>query len=172
MPLCFRVQLLETKFLMTIKFCHRRFSIWAMFNLPTQNREVFLVRFRSSRDLAHPNPIHAVQKTDVHDDVIKWKHFPRNWPFVRGIHRSPVNSPHKGHWRGALMFSSICPRINSWVNNGEAGELGRNRAHYDVTVIQCNVGHLFLMPIVTRDYASSWLQITIIPWTLRVLIQG
>ena len=30
------------------------------------------------------------------DDVIKWKHFPRYWPFVRGIHRSPVNSPHKG----------------------------------------------------------------------------
>ena len=24
----------------------------------------------------------------VHDDVIKWKHFPHNWPFVRGIHRS------------------------------------------------------------------------------------
>ena len=23
-----------------------------------------------------------------HDDVIKWKHFPRNWHFVRGIHRS------------------------------------------------------------------------------------
>ena len=40
-----------------------------------------------------------------HYDVIKWKHFPRNWPFVRGIHRSPVNSPHKGQWRGALMFS-------------------------------------------------------------------
>ena len=40
-----------------------------------------------------------------HDDVIKWKHFPRYWPFVRGIHRSPVNSPHKGQWRGALMFS-------------------------------------------------------------------
>ena len=31
----------------------------------------------------------------VHDDVIKWKHFPRYWPFVRGIHRSPVNSQHK-----------------------------------------------------------------------------
>ena len=27
-----------------------------------------------------------------HDDVIKWKPFPRYWPFVRGIHRSPVNS--------------------------------------------------------------------------------
>ena len=25
-----------------------------------------------------------------------------------GIHRSPVNSPHKGQWRGALMFPLIC----------------------------------------------------------------
>ena len=38
------------------------------------------------------------------DDVIKWKHFLRYWPFVRGIHRSPVNSPRRGQWRGALMF--------------------------------------------------------------------
>ena len=30
------------------------------------------------------------------------------WPFTRGIHRSPVNAPHKGQWRGALMFSMIC----------------------------------------------------------------
>ena len=44
----------------------------------------------------------------IHDDVIKWKHFPRYWPFMRGIHRSPANSPHKGQWRGALMFSLIC----------------------------------------------------------------
>ena len=43
-----------------------------------------------------------------HDDVIKWKHFPRSWPFVRGIHRSSVNSPHKGQWRGALLCSLIC----------------------------------------------------------------
>ena len=41
---------------------------------------------------------------EVHDDVIKWKHFPRNWPFVRGIHRSPVNSPHKGQWRFDVFF--------------------------------------------------------------------
>ena len=39
-----------------------------------------------------------------HDDVIRWKHFPRYWPFLRDIHRSPVKSPHKGQWRGALMF--------------------------------------------------------------------
>ena len=70
-----------------------------------------------------------------HGDVIKWKYFPRYWPFVRGIHRSPANSPHKGQWRGALMFSLICTRINGWINNGEAGDLRRYRAHYDVTVM-------------------------------------
>ena len=41
----------------------------------------------------------------LHDDVIKWKHFPCYWPFVREIHRWPVDFPHKGQWRGALMFS-------------------------------------------------------------------
>ena len=71
----------------------------------------------------------------LHDDVIKWKHFPRNWPFVRGIHRSPVNSPHKGQWRGALMFSLICVWINDWVNNRKAGDLRRYRCHYDVIVM-------------------------------------
>ena len=59
----------------------------------------------------------------VHDDFIKWKHFPRYWPFARGIHRSPVNSPHKGQWRRALMFSLICVLINGWVNNHEASDL-------------------------------------------------
>ena len=70
-----------------------------------------------------------------HDDVTKWKHFPRYWPFVRGIHRSPVNSPHKGQWRGALMFSLICAWTNGWVNNRDAGDLRRYCAHYDVIVI-------------------------------------
>ena len=70
-----------------------------------------------------------------HDDVIKWKNVPRHWHFVRGIHRSPVNSPLKGQWRRALMFSLICARINDWVNNGEAGDLRRHRVHYDVIVM-------------------------------------
>ena len=77
--------------------------------------------------------IHALNSNS--DDVIKWKHFPRYWPFVRGIHRSPVNSPHKGQWRGTLMFSLIYARINCWVNNREAGDLRRHRAHFDVTVM-------------------------------------
>ena len=46
-----------------------------------------------------------------HDDVIKWKHFLRNWPFVRGIHRSPVNSPHKGQWCGAFdVYFDLRPK--------------------------------------------------------------
>ena len=78
----------------------------------------------------------AIMKVNpYHDDVIKWKHFPCYWPFVRGIHRSPVNSPHKGQWHGALMFILICAWINGWVNNGEAGDLRRYRIHYDVTVM-------------------------------------
>ena len=52
------------------------------------------------------------------DDVIKWKHFPRYWPFVR------------------RMFSLICAWINAWVNNSEAGVLRRHRAHYDVIVMK------------------------------------
>ena len=71
----------------------------------------------------------------LHDDVIKWKHFSRYWPFVRGIHRSPVNSPYRGQWRGAFMFSLIWAWINRWVNNREADNLRRYRAHYDVIVM-------------------------------------
>ena len=80
-------------------------------------------------------PMQFVRMQHDHDDVIKWKHFPRNWPFVRGIHRSPVNSPHKGQWRGALMFSLICAWLNDWVNKTEAGDLRRYRTHYDVIVM-------------------------------------
>ena len=81
-------------------------------------------------------PCAQFQKIERHDDAIKWKHVPRYWPFVRGIHRSPVNSLHKGQWRRALMCSLICVWINGWVNNREAGDLGRYRAHYVVTVMR------------------------------------
>ena len=74
----------------------------------------------------------------MHDDVTKWKHLPRYWPIVWRIHRWPMNSPHKGQWRGFLMFSLICTQINGWANNREAGGLRSHRAHYDVIVTgQC-----------------------------------
>ena len=68
------------------------------------------------------NKFHCHYKSSqTHDAVIKWKHFPRYWPFVWGIHRSPVNSPHKGQWRGILMYAWI----NGWINNREARDLRR-----------------------------------------------
>ena len=81
--------------------------------------------------------------------VIKWKYFPRYWPFVRRIHRSLVTSPHKGQWRGALMFSLICVWINTWVNNRDTGDLRRYRAHYDVIVmfIHCHRSHYTVGPV-------------------------
>ena len=84
-------------------------------------------------------PVMYSVSQESHDDVVKWIHFPRYWPFVRGIHRWPVNSPHKGQWRGALMFSLISVWINDWVNNREAGDLRRHRGHYGVTVMMHTV---------------------------------
>ena len=75
------------------------------------------------------------RKNVYHGDVIIWKHFPHYWPFVWGIQWSPVNSYHKGQWRGALMFSLICAWTNIWVNNRDAGDLRHHYTYHDVTVI-------------------------------------
>ena len=119
-----------------------------MWNMLKHKRTLFYVRYTSPW-LRHHRPFLITiglvcyindSETSVfplrrfHDDVIKWKYFPRYWLFVRGIHRSPVNSP-KVQWRGALMFSLIWPWINDWVNNREAGDLRHHRANYDVIVM-------------------------------------
>ena len=56
-------------------------------------------------------------------------------PTCGGFHRGPVNSPHKGQWCGAWMFSLIYALINGWVNNREAGDLRRHGVHYYVIVM-------------------------------------
>ena len=63
-----------------------------------------------------------------------WRHQMETLSALRVI--SPVNSPHKGQWREALMLSLICVWINDLENNREA-DLRRYRAHYDVTVMHC-----------------------------------
>ena len=83
---------------------------------------------------SHPPSVVCDSTKPLNDDVIQWKHFPRYWPFVRGNHRSPVISPHKGQWRGDLIFL-ICAWINGWVNNHETGDLRRHRTLYGVTVM-------------------------------------
>ena len=98
--------------------------------------------------------------TWLHDDFIKWKHFPRYWSFVRGIHRSPVNSPHKGQWRRALIFSLICAWMDDWVNNREACNLRRHCAHYDVIVMDMRWSITLLSPMaVTANHVSMHM-----PW--------
>ena len=71
----------------------------------------------------------------IYYDGVKWKHCPRCWPFVRGIHRWPVDSTHKGQRRGALVFCLTCAWTNGWTNNRDASDLGLHSAHYDVTVM-------------------------------------
>ena len=50
---------------------------------------------------------------NVHGDVIKWKHFPRYWPFVWVIHRWPVNSPTKGQYCRLWDFFDV-KQIVEW----------------------------------------------------------
>ena len=90
----------------------------------------------------------------LHDDVIKWNHFLHNWPFVWGIHQSPVNSPHKSQWRGALMFSLICTSINGSVNNHEASDLRHHHCNADGKKSPSRWWHCYLM-----FYSISWMGI-------------
>ena len=79
--------------------------------------------------------------------VIKWKHCPRYWPFVRGIHRALKLL--SSNWclkkrddfekvdisLSKLLWNKNCITRLGWVNNREAGDLRRHRAHHDVTVM-------------------------------------
>ena len=82
------------------------------------------------------SPVSSCQKKFQHDEVFKRKHFPCYCPFVWGIHQSLVNSPHKGLWCGALMFSLICASANGLVNNRYTGDLKCHHAHYDILVMR------------------------------------
>ena len=105
--------------------------------------------------------------------------FPRDWPFVGGVHRSPVNSPNKVQWRGALLFSLICAWTNGWVNNRDGSDLKYgisapwfmyqphcHRAIFftsNITPIHCILTYciliLFLKPVAKIRYLRSQYQI-------------
>ena len=51
-----------------------------------------------------------------HYDVIKWKHFPRYWTFVRGIHQSQLDSPHKRPITRAFGFPLLIVWTDGWTN--------------------------------------------------------
>ena len=78
-----------------------------------------------------------------------WRHqmetFSAYWPFVRGIHRSSDEFPAQRPVTRTLLFSLICAWINGWVNNSEAGDLRRHRAHNDVTVVLNPTDQIYLV---------------------------
>ena len=51
------------------------------------------------------------------------------------VGNSPVTGEFPVQKPVTLMFYLICIWINGWVNNGEADDLRRHNAHYDVTVM-------------------------------------
>ena len=152
-------------------------------------------KHQSSVSLAFERGIHRWQVNSPHkgpvtrkmspfDDVImfilpleginlscipKWKYFPCYWTFVRGIHPSPVNSPHKGQWHGALAFSLICTWINSWINNREAGDARCHRAHCDLIVMSKHEGNWALFQY-QNLFPDMGLSIIKISWTSDCLI--
>ena len=92
-----------------------------------------------------------------------WRHqmetFSALLAICAGNSPAPVNSPHKGQWRGALMFTLICARINGWVNSREAGDLRCHRAHYDVIVMNvctCRLSHISQIKLQWRHNEHGW----------------
>ena len=102
----------------------------------------------------------------MNEDVIKWKHFPCYWPFVKGIHRWPVDSPNKDQVRGALMLSLICAWTNDWAKDRYASDLRRHRTHYDVTVMSHQEAGL-----ASHDTASKHCYLAIFPVPAQSLHQ-
>ena len=147
-------------------------SMWLLFVLPYRTIEKlanyllpFFVQWELSiSSIGSRAWIRRPLTLESHDDIIKWKHFPRCWPFVRRIHRSPVNSPHTDQWRRALMFSLIYAWINGWVNNREAGDLRRHLAHCDVTVMQPPNPHTPVLWFSVLTNASRDRLISIMEW--------
>ena len=67
----------------------------------------------------------------------------------------------------ALIFSLICAWANSWVNNRNAGDLRRHRAHYDVTVMCTKCEHYLWLPPVQQLWSLQ-----LILWEKKLYIQN
>ena len=79
-----------------------------------------------------------------HDDVIKWKHFPRHWPFVRGIPLTKASD------------AEVCVCTNGWVNNQDAGDLRHHRVPYDVTVMVSWSANLHRILFGQKCFIAIW----------------
>ena len=105
-----------------------------------------------------------------HDDVIKWEHFPRYWPFVRGIHRSPVKSPQRPVTRSFDVFFNL--RLNNQLSKQSCGgwletpSCSLWRQYYNDRTICFPIAFLksrmirldCLMTLETTDVFATWLK--------------
>ena len=72
----------------------------------------------------------------THDDVIKWKHFPRYWPSVRGIHRSrwiPSQRPVTRSFDvffDQRMYKRLSKQLWCWWFETPSWSLWRHRNEY------------------------------------------
>ena len=88
-------------------------------------------------------------ETPIHDDVIKGKHFPRYLPYVRGIHRWIPRTKASNAELWCFLWSAP-DWIHGWVNNREACDLRRHRAHYDIIVML--TGHYWGTHMTNRHF--------------------
>ena len=65
----------------------------------------------------------------THNDVMTWKCFLHYWPFVWGIHRSPVDSPHKGPEMQRFDVFFCLFAISCWTNSPVASDFRCLNSH-------------------------------------------
>ena len=97
------------------------------FSSNADDKQVSLKKKHEMHEIVQNKCVICHSEKTSHDDVIKWKHYQRYWPFVWGI------PPTKTSDGGFDVF--FCAWINGWVNNRKAGDLRCHRAHYDVSVM-------------------------------------
>ena len=101
------------------------------------------------------------ENVNLHDDIMKMKRFPRHWPSVRGIHRSPVDSPHKSSVRKDMIFSLMLALTRCWQNDRVAGDFRGHDANCDVTLMA------YIFP---QLYCTLQLLNRFVPWVSFVAL--
>ena len=145
------------------------------------------------RQMISWTPYANIQSSCFHSSW--WRHqmetFSALLALLMGIHRSVVDSPHKGQWRGALMFSLVCTWTNDWAISPYAGDFGRYGTHDDAIVMPQFLNFWISIPdfigsviLKSQRYVMStkthnktnirviWIEYTIIsiPWSTSIKV--
>ena len=103
--------------------------------------------------------VHSLNFTRIHDKDKLYKDYTlavhmmtssmETFSALLALCGSPVNSPHKGQWRGALMFSLIYAWTSGWENHWDAVDLRCYRAHYDAIVMRCDTDSITVKSMIS-----------------------